>query len=406
MNCDTCPNGFSAENEICRACPLFPQKTDPQTLPVSTAPPVFVPAAAPPSPQDDPPTDQGLPSAISLNESADAAPYFEEPAADKPIRHKRRDPYTVGQKVVAGLLTVCLFLGALMMCLGYTVSHIPEQKPASRFLNDAAVDQLTAALPTKLYFLGVHLESRSLDALLRSKRMQKYLDDVIKAMADYMRTGAEPNFNYEIMATRIFRILQQNQAVYVSSNGMTYMSETEGVSVLASNLSQSVDQLKIVFDGDETRPERLEALRALTKNSNLNTEAALDIVLRIQSLQHLPTGLFWGGLALLLISSGLLIFLNIRRRGRALLFVAVPLFALGLLFLVVLAPPLLSAFFDKSISVFVEGGLRVIYGSLIGPAVFLLVSGFLIGCVYFLDKFSVLNRLRLRFRLLPGHARG
>lgn len=400
MNCDTCPNGFSAEDEICRVCPLFPkntEKAEPQTVsqPVS---PVFTPAAAPPPTQDVVLPDQNLPSAISLDESPEAAPYFEEPAADKPSRPKSRNPYTVGQKIAAGFLAFAVFLGALMMCVGYTVGHIPESKPASRFLNDETIDQLTASLPNKMYFLGVHVERQSVDALLHNKRMQKYLDDVIEAMAVYMRTGVKPTFHYEVMATRIFRILQQNQIAYVTFNGRTYTTETEGISVLADNLSKSVDQLLVLFDKQKSRTERLEALRSLTKNTNVNTESALNAVMKVQSLQYLPAGLFWGGLALLLISSGLLIFLNRRRRGRALLFAAIPLFALGLLFLIVLAPPLLSVFFNKSAAALVEGGLRVIYGSLIGPAVFILVAGFLLGCVYFLDKGSVISRLRRQIR--------
>ena len=400
MNCDTCPNGFSAEDEICRVCPLFPkntEKAEPQTVsqPVS---PIFTPAVTPPPPQDVVLLDQNLPSAISLDESPEAAPYFEEPAADKPSHPKSWNPYTVGQKIAAVFLAFAVFLGALMMCVGYTVGYIPESKPASHFLNDETIDQLTASLTNNVYFLGVHLERQSVDALLHNKRMQKYLDDVIEAMAVYMRTGAEPTFHYEVMATRIFRILQQNQAVYVSSNGMTYISEAEGVSVLAGNLSQSVDQLLVLFDKQKSRTERLEALRSLTKNTNVNTESALNAVMKVQSLQYLPTGLFWGGLALLLISSGLLIFLNRHRRGRALLFAAIPLFVLGLLFLIVLAPSLLSAFFNKSAAALVEGGLRLIYASLIGPAVFILVTGFLLGCMYFLDKADVISRLWRRIR--------
>ena len=75
---------------------------------------------------------------------------------------------------------------------------------------------------------------------------------------------------------------------------------------------------------------RQEALQTLTSGANLDSDNILKTVTQVQGLLHLPTRLFWGGIAVCIVSFCLLLFFNRRRKGRALLFAAIPLFLCGL----------------------------------------------------------------------------
>ena len=112
---------------------------------------------------------------------------------------------------MAILLSICLFLGSMMTCAGYMAGHALDKAPASRFLTKDTAAVLTASMPDTVYFMGIRLQKRTVQTLLLNTRIQKYLDDLISGLHTYMRTGTEPRLNYSAIATRLVRLIEQEQ---------------------------------------------------------------------------------------------------------------------------------------------------------------------------------------------------
>lgn len=399
MNCDTCPHGFSPEDETCRHCPLYPEEK-PATPTSNPVPTVEVPAPASPSAPAEEAGPEEIPPVLSLEDGKETAPYFPEPSADKPHVEKVRPPHHLRQKAVAILLSICLFLGSMMTCAGYMAGHALDKAPASRFLTKDTAAVLTASMPDTVYFMGIRLQKRTVQTLLLNTRIQKYLDDLISGLHTYMRTGTEPRLNYSAIATRLVRLIEQEQLLYMTSDGRTYLSETECAAILSPKLADNVRLLLVICNDELSTAVRQEALQTLTSGANLDSDKILKTVTQVQGLLHLPTRLFWGGIAVCIVSFCLLLFFNRRRKGRALLFAAIPLFLCGLLLLVVLAPPLFSSLLGGTEAALAEGGLRVLYSAVTGPAVIMLVCGCLLALAYVMDKLSLPIRLWRRIRRL------
>lgn len=402
MNCDTCPHGYSPEDETCRHCPLYPEEKSAPSVSTPASPAEAVPVPLPVPVQTEPAASGPVPTTLPLEYGKETAPYFSDPPAEKPPVKKARDPYPLRQRVVAVLLSVCLFLGSVMIGAGYMADHVWDHAPASRFLTKDTAAVLTASMPDTPFFLGIRLERHTVETILLNTRIQKYLDDLIEGLHTYMRTGIEPKFNFSAIATRLVRLIRQEQLLYMTIDGRTYMSESECAAALSQRLSDSLRQLLIVCDKERGLAERQETLQSLTRGVGPDADKILEVVAQVQGLMHLPAWLFWGGLAVCAVSLGLLLFFNRRRRGRALLFAAVPLFLCGLLLLVVLAPPLLPALFGGSNAALMEGALHALYGAVIGPAVIMLVSGGFLALVYGMDRFSLPARLFSRIRRGAG----
>lgn len=185
-------------------------------------------------------------------------------------------------------------------------------------------------MPDTVYFMGIRLQKRTVQTLLLNTRIQKYLDDLISGLHTYMRTGTEPRLNYSAIATRLVRLIEQEQLLYMTSDGRTYLSETECAAILSPKLADNVRLLLVICNDELSTAVRQEALQTLTSGANLDSDKILKTVTQVQGLLHLPTRLFWGGIAVCIVSFCLLLFFNRRRKGRALLFAAIPLFLCGL----------------------------------------------------------------------------
>lgn len=78
MNCDTCPHGFSPEDETCRHCPLYPEEK-PATPTSNPVPTVEAPAPASPSAPAEEAGPEEIPPVLSLEDGKETAPYFPNP---------------------------------------------------------------------------------------------------------------------------------------------------------------------------------------------------------------------------------------------------------------------------------------------------------------------------------------
>ncbi len=403
MNCDTCPHEFSPEDPTCRYCPLYPgdkPAPSPAVPPPAHAEPDRENSSPPESAlpvRGDSPADTGVIAAQPLGRDK-AASYFEAPNPVKPHKKQKSEPYRLWQKVTAVLLSICLLAGGMMICAGYTAKHVLEKDAASRFLTEDAVETLTASLPDYTYFLGLRLEKATVQELLSSPRIQRSLDDLIAECAAYLRTGKKPRFSTKTITSRLIRTVQQVQPLYLTIDGKTYISETNCTEILTERISENLEFLLTVLDREALPETRLEALNTLVKGTRLDAAKMMEFLTHTQYRKGLIDGILWGGVLLCLLSLLCLVLMHRKRKGRALLFAAIPLFLSGLILLVCLSPHLLSAVIGGPYASLVEGGLRVVYGVLVVPGASLLASGALLACVYGLDKGGVLARAWRRIR--------
>lgn len=403
MNCDTCPHEFSPEDQTCRYCPLYPgDKPSPSSAvptPAHSQPEVTIP----PPPEPAIPVVGNFPAGTGVSipqplggEKSES--YFEAPPTAKSRNRQKDEPYRLWQKVTAVLLSICLFIGGVMICVGYTAKHVLEKEAASRFLTKEAIEALTASLPDSSYFLGLRLEKETVQMLLSTSRIQRCLDDLIAECAAYLRTGQSPRFNPQTIASRLIRTVRQVQPLYLTVDGKTYISEEDCTTILTDRISENLQLLLAALDREALPETRLEALNSLVKGTRLDAEEILAFLTQTQDRLVLPDWILWGGAAFCLISLLCLVWMHRRRKGRALLFAAVPLFLSGLVLLVCLAPLLLSTIIGGSYAPLVEGGLRVVYGVLLVPGASILAVGCLLACVYGLDKAGVPARAWRRIR--------
>ena len=74
MNCDTCPHGYSPEDETCRHCPLYPEEKPAPSVSTPASPAEAVPVPLPVPVQTEPAASGPVPTALPLEYGKETAP--------------------------------------------------------------------------------------------------------------------------------------------------------------------------------------------------------------------------------------------------------------------------------------------------------------------------------------------
>ena len=186
----------------------------------------------------------------------------------------------------------------------------------------------------------------------------------------------------------------------MTSDGRTYLSETECAAILSPKLADNVRLLLVICNDELSTVVRQEALQTLTSGANLDSDKILKPSRRCRGCCISPTRLFWGGIAVCIVSFCLLLFFQPAPERAGAAVCGHPAVSLrpapaGRFGSAALLPPARR-----------NGGssggrrLRVLYSAVIGPAVIMLVCGCLLALAYVMDKLSLPIRLWRRIRRL------